>query len=118
MTKLTTYQYVTGEDGREFPHIPIGLADDGETPTFTGKVLNLGDLVDASENPDDTRFIEYTPPTPPLTAKQQKALDAQVAQQLAEQNAAREAEAAAAAPDAGSPPTIPATDTTPAPPVA
>lgn len=88
MTTLTRFQYVTGEDERTFPHIPIGLDEAGEPNEFTGATLNVGDIIEAVVNPDDTRFVEYSDPPPPLTAKQQKALDAQVAQQLAEQNAA------------------------------
>lgn len=91
MSDLIEFQYVTGEDEREFPHIPVGLAEDGETPLFTGAVLNVGDRVEASENPDPTRFVEYEPPAKPLTTKQRKALEAEAAQQLAAQAQALEA---------------------------
>jgi hypothetical protein len=51
------FRYVTGEDGRVFPSVPV---TDGVVAAWT---LNVGDVITAAENPDPSRFEEVVSKT-------------------------------------------------------
>lgn len=56
MSELARFQYVTGEDQRVFPAVKVG--DD----EYAGFTLDVGQVIEATENPDPSRFAELVPP--------------------------------------------------------